>query len=136
MSTDDRRERLASHPARIPDGALDTSSPRSSRGCVWPSTDGGPHASGYDAGLGRLRRSKRWPGLRSFRFHDQRHTAASHLIQGTWAPVLLERPMRLEEVQLWLGHASRVTTEVYAHLRPDGIQSVVRGLRLADAPHD
>ena len=101
--------------------------PRSPRGYVWPARDGGPHHPDYDAGLRELQRdhAEDW---RPFRFHDLRHTCASWLVQGTLAPALVERPMRLEEVQLWLGHSSRLVTERYAHLCPDGIRAVVRTL--------
>ncbi|MBT8453680.1 MAG: tyrosine-type recombinase/integrase [Deltaproteobacteria bacterium] len=57
--------------------------------------------------------------FRSVRFHDLRHTCASHLIMGTWG-----RAWRLEEVQVVLGHASRTTIERYARLAPDAIRRV------------
>ena len=81
----------------------------------------GVHHKGYDAEWSKVRLRL---GFRdAVRFHDFRHTCASHLIQGTWTP----RPLSLEEVQVWLGHSSRVTTERYAHLRPDSIFSLVTG---------
>jgi integrase len=80
---------------------------------------GGCHAKGFDAGWQNV---KALAGIaRRVRFYDLRHTCGSHLIQGTWTP----EPMRLEDVQLWLGHASRVTTERYAHLSPDQIHAKV-----------
>lgn len=47
---------------------------------------------------------------------------ASHLLQGTWTP----RPLRLEEVQVWLGHASITTTQRYSHLGPDTLHRAIR----------
>lgn len=85
-------------------------------GLVFHARDGSIHTNGYDAGW-----RKRWRkecGIRTaVRFHDFRHTCASHLIAGTWG-----RAWRLEEVQAVLGHASRTTTERYAHLAPDSIR--------------
>ena len=51
--------------------------------------------------------------LRKVRFHDLRHTCASHLVMGTWG-----RPWRIEEVRDFLGHADVQTTQRYAHLSP------------------
>jgi len=56
---------------------------------------------------------------RHVRFHDLRHTFASHLVQAG-------RP--LTEVQVLLGHASIVTTQRYAHLAPETTADVVRML--------
>lgn len=89
---------------------------------VFPSATAGMHGEGYDAGWSKIA-----PKLfgRRVRFHDLRHTCGSHLIQGTWTP----RPLSLEEVQLWLGHESRTTTERYAHLAPEGIAAVAKQAR-------
>lgn len=94
---------------------------RSHLGLVWPARDGGPHGSGFQAEWQPL--AARAELGRRVRFHDLRHTCASHLIQGTWAPSIVARPLRLEEVQLWLGHSTRVMTERYAHLAPDSLSS-------------
>lgn len=51
---------------------------------------------------------------RDVRFHDLRHTCASHLVMGTWGVQL-----SLDEVRAWLGHVSTTTTQRYAHLAPD-----------------
>ena len=48
---------------------------------------------------------------RPVRFHDLRHTCASHLLQGTWG-----RAWRLEELKDFLGHSSITVTQRYAHL--------------------
>lgn len=48
---------------------------------------------------------------RPVRFHDLRHTTASHLVMGTWG-----RPWSLEEIATFLGHAQVATTNRYAHL--------------------
>lgn len=45
--------------------------------------------------------------MRHIRFHDTRHTCAS---------VLLNFGDRLDDIQPWLGHSSRKTTERYAHM--------------------
>ena len=47
-------------------------------------------------------------GLRHIHFHDLRHSAASLLITNGHS---------LEEVQAFLGHASRKSTEIYAHFQ-------------------
>jgi integrase len=87
-------------------------------GLVFHARDGAMHAKGYDAQW-----SKKWRSAAAIRpevrFHDLRHTCASHLIMGTWG-----RAWRLEEVQVVLGHASRTTTERYARLAPDSIRRV------------
>jgi len=87
-------------------------------GLVFHARDGAMHTKGYDAQWAKKWRST--AGVRAdVRFHDLRHTCASHLIMGTWG-----RAWRLEEVQVVLGHASRTTTERYARLAPDSIRRV------------
>jgi integrase len=51
---------------------------------------------------------------RRVRFHDLRHSLASHLAMGTWT----EAPFPLHDVARWLGHSSVAVTEKYAHLSP------------------
>ncbi len=51
---------------------------------------------------------------RRVKFHDLRHTCASHLLMGTWG-----RAWALSEVRDWLGHTAIKQTEVYAHLSPE-----------------
>lgn len=63
--------------------------------------------------------------VRRIRFHDLRHTCASHLVQGTWAPAWIAAPLRLEEVKEWLGHKSITTTQRYAHFCADSIHGKV-----------
>lgn len=96
---------------------------------VWPSDGsggkaareryaGGCHGKGYDAGWGRIRRLL---GVQ-VRFHDLRHTCASHLVMGSWTGA----PLELVQVRDWLGHESIKTTERYAHLRPGGLHDAAR----------
>jgi len=94
-------------------------------GLVFHARDGAMHTKGYDAQWARKWRSA--AALRpEVRFHDLRHTCASHLIMGTWG-----RAWRLEEVQVVLGHASRTTTERYALPRRTSAFNEVSPLRLA-----
>jgi integrase len=58
-------------------------------------------------------------GLNDFRFHDLRHTAASHL-------AMRGRP--LKEIQEVLGHKSFSTTLRYAHLSPMHLRTAVESL--------
>jgi integrase len=78
---------------------------------------------------GRLRHeSYRWqwrtwgPPLlgRHVRFHDLRHTCASHLVMGTWG-----RAFSLQEVCDWMGHSSITVTMRYAHLAPGHLHDAV-----------
>lgn len=89
---------------------------------VWPDEDGKCHRDGYDAGWSRVRRlaelHERKPRPR---WHDLRHTCASHLVQGSWG-----RAWTLQEVQLFLGHSSIRVTERYAHLCPGGLADAAR----------
>lgn len=82
---------------------------------VWCSSNGDPHTYGYDADIGDWLRTA---GVkRHVRFHDLRHTCASHLVSGSWG-----RPWTLPEVAGWLGHKSIHSTQRYAHLCPDGLK--------------
>jgi len=58
--------------------------------------------------------SKRLDLGRPVRFHDLRHTCASHLIMGTWGI-----QWSLSEIAAFLGHSDTEVTERYAHLSPD-----------------
>jgi integrase len=85
------------------------------------------HALGYDAGLARA--LERAGITRRMRFHDLRHTCASHLLQGTWAPALIREPLRIEELKAWLDHSDIGVTQRYAHLAPDVILGKVASSR-------
>lgn len=61
---------------------------------------------------------------RRVRFHDLRHTCASHLVQGSWGPAL-----SLEEVRQWMGHSSIQVTQRYAHLSPKGLRAKAHAMR-------
>lgn len=90
---------------------------------VFPARDGQPRTEDQMPDLAKALTAVHIK--RHVRFHDLRHTCASHLIQGTWAPAWVARPLRLEEVSQWLGHGSIVVTQRYAHLCPDAVGSLV-----------
>lgn len=92
---------------------------------VWPSASGGRRRKDDDFGWERDGHRDRFG--RRVRFHDLRHTCASHLVQGTWTP----RPLTLLEVRDWLGHADVATSQRYAHLRPDHLHEAITGHPLA-----
>lgn len=108
-------------PARAALRAWSKARPAIGDALVWPGDDGRtPHAEGYDAGWERVLRYARV--REDVRFHDLRHTCASHLVQGTWTG----RPLTLLEVRDWLGHDDVETTQRYAHLAPGGLHDAVR----------
>ena len=89
-------------------------------GLVFPNAKGGCYGKSYDAAWETRWRSK--AKIRPHvRFHDLRHTCASHLIMGTWFDAL--KPV---EVMPWMGHSDLKTTMRYAHLAPDWLHSKVR----------
>lgn len=116
---------------------------RDPRGLVWPGAGGRHHADGYEAGWTHRRNGRpgsertqlgyRWrAGIDTvLPLKDLRHTCACHLLRGTWvAAGWIDRPLRLEEVSQWLGHASVTTTErYYARLAPGGLLDVVPAAR-------
>ena len=51
---------------------------------------------------------------RHVRFHDLRHTCASHLVMGSWGI-----QWSLHEIAAFLGHSDVEVTQRYAHLSPD-----------------
>jgi integrase len=89
---------------------------------VFPGKKGKPHGEGYDAGWPSWKRAA---GIaRRVRFHDLRHTCASHLVQGTWTT----RPLRLEDVRQWGGWSTIKMCERYAHLAPEALHSYLDGV--------
>lgn len=105
-------------------GSLDPNAP------MFAGADGLPFSPWWDCGwrdrvANRRGRRDVYPGIRSraglpptTRVHDLRHTYASALIEGRYGV-----EWRLEEIQIFLGHASRTTTERYAHLGADGLEA-------------
>lgn len=110
------------------------------QGLVWPSDHGGCYHEGYDGGwpdksqriMGKLRVAPGWrsrAGIRDYvRFHDLRHSCASHLRMGTWG-----RAFSLGDIMAWMGHSDIKTTLRYAHLGPENLHEKVR-LMLSDRP--
>lgn len=120
---------------------------------VFPGELGAHHDDGYDAGwAGKRERAQTHasraeeqrtgrkvyrvrPGARErigfnrpVRLYDLRHTCASHLVNGRWwvERRWIRAPLRLEDVQRWLGHESITTTERYAHFAPGGLIDIAR----------
>ena len=103
-------------------------------GLVFPGESGGRRHRGDDARWAPQTRAARRDGTgartngyrlragitRHVRFHDLRHTCASHLVMGTWGLTLT-----LQEVREWLGHSSVTVTERYAHLAPERLATRV-----------
>ncbi len=54
--------------------------------------------------------------IKAFRFHDLRHTAASHMVM---------RGASLKDVQEILGHSDYKMTRRYAHLSPSHLRAAV-----------
>lgn len=96
---------------------------RSHLDLVFPAPDGGHHSDGYDADWPEVRAIARIK--RPLRFHDLRHTYASHMLQGTWAPRWVARALKLEEIRDLLGHADIGVTQRYAKLCKDGVAALV-----------
>ena len=91
------------------------SNPQNRIGRVFKRKDGsdwGQIRTGFEADVERA-------GLADFRFHDLRHTAASHL-------AMRGRP--LKEIQEILGHKSFSMTLRYAHLSPRHLRTAVESL--------
>lgn len=87
-------------------------------GLVFPAPKGGRRGETDDGGWATRRKNgeaapghKELAGIeRRVRFHDLRHTCATHLLAGTWG-----RRWTLEEVKEFLAHSSIVVTQRYVH---------------------
>lgn len=98
---------------------------------VWPSHFGFQRTPNDDFGWSTRKRRRGAPNgyrealgiARRVKFHELRHTTASHLVMGTWTPA----PLDLAAVQAWMGHAEITTTMKYAHLAPGYLHDRVRG---------
>jgi len=125
--------------------------PTSKEGLVFPTSRGGRRGRSDDARWAdyhllkvrkeadgtRVRENVRQEGYskrlglgRPVRFHDLRHTCASHLIMGTWGV-----QWSLSEIATFLGHSDTEVTERYAHLSSDHLhrkaaQTAPRGTNL------
>ncbi len=108
---------------------------------VFPAAMGGQRHRNDDAGWSsRKVRSKPRVGLREragitrrVRFHDLRHTFASHLVMGTWT----DAPLPLVEVRDLMRHGSIAMTERYARLAPGHLHARIARMpsaRAAEAP--
>lgn len=103
---------------------------------VWPSPSGGVWTgNAWDPGgwrryaCGMTRPDSGGVLDRHVRFHDLRHTCASHLVQGTWIG-----PTDLYRVKQWLGHSAVSVTTRYAHLAPGGLHDLAAGWRTGSEP--
>jgi integrase len=97
--------------------------PRSDEGLVFPTPRGCRRQRGDDARWGdyHVPGKGKQPGYKTLvgitcrvRFHDLRHTCASHLVMGTWGT-----QWSLPEIAAMLGHSDVAVTQRYAHLSPD-----------------
>jgi integrase len=79
---------------------------------VFLGPDGKPLGDVKKSFLGACRRAE----IEDFRFHDLRHTCASHLIM---------KGASIKAVQKLLGHAESRTTDRYSHLAPDHLREAV-----------
>ena len=100
------------------------------RALVFPNRDGRMRTRSDSAGWRRHHRGggrvdPGWPAragiARRVRFHDLRHTCASHLVMGSWG-----RPWALVEVRDFLRHRQVAVTERYAHLAPGALHAAAR----------
>ena len=117
-------------PARLALKAWKDVCPKNKDGLVFPTVRGERRPRRDDAGwsdqsipvrdrkVGGPTHKPGWKTLagitRRVRFHDLRHTCASHLAMGTWG-----RVWSLSEIRDFLGHSSIVVTQRYAHLSPE-----------------
>jgi integrase len=114
--------------------------PGDERGARVPDRDRVPTAEERRRGLGHAQGPRRFRAsgtrtlagiARRVRFHDLRHTCASHLIMGTWGA-----PWSLAEVCAFLRHSSITVTQRYAHLSPEHLhnKAAPRGTARARRP--
>ena len=90
---------------------------------VFPGKNGEMFGEGYDAGWERW---KERAGLRpELRFHDLRHTCASHLAMGSWG-----RAWTIAEIRDFIGHSSVSMTERYAHLGPGHLKALAAATKI------
>ena len=92
---------------------------KSSGELVFPDRDGRSVLRDPMSANRALHRALTRAGLRHVRFHDLRHTFASHL---------LLRGMSLKIVQVLLGHSSVTMTEKYAHVADEQLVTAVEAL--------
>jgi len=84
-----------------------------------------PEKSGYVFGNGKpitdvkhsFTSACRKAGITDFRFHDLRHTYASHLAM---------RGVHIRALQELLGHKTLAMTQRYSHLAPEQLQNAVK----------
>lgn len=72
------------------------------------------------------RRLVKAAGVENYRFHDNRHTAATRIL----------RQSNLRVVQHLLGHADVATTAKYAHALTDDIRAAMEATSPSSLPHD
>jgi site-specific recombinase XerD len=102
------RDALTKHPKRVAQGRVGS--------LVFSRPDGSPMGDVRDGLEGALKRA----GVtRRIRFHDLRHTFASHLVM---------RGVDLRTVAQLLGHRDIKMTMRYAHLAPEHLEAAVNAL--------
>ncbi len=94
------------------------------RGGARPRGDDGGWSSRKVRGVHRVGHREQIGIKRPVRFHDLRHTFASHLVMGTWT----SEPLPIVEVSRFLRHSGVGVTQRYAHLSPDHLHGRVARL--------
>ena len=85
---------------------------------MFPNPDGKLYYAADGANIA-LNKALQQAGLRQMRFHDLRHTFASHLVL---------KGRSLKEIQVLLGHHSVTMTERYAHVGDEQLVAAVECL--------